>query len=258
MAEKSSRCEAEVINHPPGCMNPKGPLLTLVVGPERKIISTHRELLIRHSEVFRNALAGPWAEATASVLELPDSDPEIVENFIIWARSGLMLGPKFALELYVWADKYQVLLLKTDAAHTLYRHWTTCNRRTRTQRIAPEVIPDAKIIHFALNNLPENDRIIQLIRVVHALWECRLSDRHHAAKKQIVVHEAVPEAEIIHFAINNLSETNRILQLLRVVLNLWDGQGVDQQQWVQMRLAKTRLFQTGPNSPVDRIRKEHV
>ncbi|KAK7511261.1 uncharacterized protein IWZ02DRAFT_105229 [Phyllosticta citriasiana] len=207
MAQPSSQLEVATVARPHGCMSPAGPLVRLVVGPERKLVVTHRDLVCRHSDVLRNALTGPWAEGTTNTLELPDSDPVVVENFVIWANGGHMLGPMFALELYVWAEKYQVPLLKADAAHTLYWHWSTWNRRTRTQCIVASAVPDANVIHFALDNLPESNRIIQLLRVVHNLWHCRMTN-YRALRK--------------------------------------------------MRAARFRLFSTVPYGPLDKIEPAHV
>ncbi|KAK8166113.1 hypothetical protein BC567DRAFT_147908, partial [Phyllosticta citribraziliensis] len=60
----------------------------LVVGQERKVFTAHCELLSRHSPVFRSALTGPWTEATTRTLELPDSDPDVVDVFLLWAYKG--------------------------------------------------------------------------------------------------------------------------------------------------------------------------
>ena len=46
--------------------------MTVEVGPERKRYTIHQALLVYHSDYFRNALRGPWKEATEGVIPLLD------------------------------------------------------------------------------------------------------------------------------------------------------------------------------------------
>ncbi|KAK8202730.1 hypothetical protein IWZ01DRAFT_110453 [Phyllosticta capitalensis] len=151
-----------------GCMNPTGPLVQLVTGPEKEIFVAHKELLAKHSPFFKNALCEPWKEAISNVIELPDSDPVVVAVFLEWVYTQKYIAPHMALDLYIFGDKYQISLLETEALRALFSHWAMWNEKTGRYDVVAENLPTAEIIHHALDHLPTTSKLLDMIRDIQA------------------------------------------------------------------------------------------
>lgn len=78
----------------------RGTLIARVlVGPEKKEFCIHKNLLVAASPFFKEALDGPFAEATSQQVSLPEHDPEIFELFSDWLYAGTLINDSRALSI---------------------------------------------------------------------------------------------------------------------------------------------------------------
>ncbi|KAL8665869.1 MAG: hypothetical protein Q9168_007613 [Polycauliona sp. 1 TL-2023] len=69
-----------------------GPIVTVLVGPDRKAYKIHRDLLCDRSSHFRAAFLSQFQEAQTSVIELPEDDETAFKLFILWLYGSTEFG----------------------------------------------------------------------------------------------------------------------------------------------------------------------
>ncbi|KAL8693323.1 MAG: hypothetical protein Q9218_001842 [Villophora microphyllina] len=90
-------------------------VVTILVGSDEKPFYVHKALLCSRSEFFRAAFGGLFKEATEKQVRLPDEDPELFPQYLLWVynqnitlRAGLARG-EFDMDgwchLFVLAEK---------------------------------------------------------------------------------------------------------------------------------------------------------
>lgn len=116
------------------------PHVSIIVGPNKKIIKLPRDLLIHHSSYFRACFGGAFKEAKEGVLRLPDDDPKYFELLLEYFQNGVsetlkddLTHPytqedveKTVLDLFrlvKFGDKYDLLDLPAMKAGNLKRYF---------------------------------------------------------------------------------------------------------------------------------------
>lgn len=103
-----------------------------MVGPKRVKFGVHKGILIRRSAFFRAALTGTFKEATEGTVTLQEDSPKVFEVFVSWLYTGKLENTvdeiptpcsfKRLAELYIFADRYDVPILRNDAIDALVKH----------------------------------------------------------------------------------------------------------------------------------------
>jgi len=66
-------------------------MVQILVGPDKKPFTMHKELLCNTAPYFRAAFEGHFIEGKQQLLELPSEDPGTFESFQLWAYTGSIL-----------------------------------------------------------------------------------------------------------------------------------------------------------------------
>jgi hypothetical protein len=100
-----------------------------VVGPKRVKFGVHKGILIRRSAFLRAALTGTFKEATEGTVTLQEDSPKVFGVFVSWLYTGKLentvdeiptpYGSNRLAELYIFADRYDVPILRNDAIDAL-------------------------------------------------------------------------------------------------------------------------------------------
>ncbi|CAO2658459.1 Nn.00g061820.m01.CDS01 [Neocucurbitaria sp. VM-36] len=61
----------------------RGEVVSIAIGPEKKVFRIHKDILCYHSEYFRTAYSGRWKDATEGVA-LDDVEVEVFNLFVHW------------------------------------------------------------------------------------------------------------------------------------------------------------------------------
>jgi len=77
----------ESLGSPAGGSVLTSPIITLIVGPERRIFAAHEDVLSR-SPFFAAALKGQFLEASMKQVDLPDEEPEIISCILEYLYKG--------------------------------------------------------------------------------------------------------------------------------------------------------------------------
>ena len=112
--------------------------ITLRVGPEKKLTVVHKDLLCGTSAFFAAAFESLFKEGQNQTMDLPDEDPEILDQFLEWlyskdfAGSHIFWGKDFkrrflttvdidhVIKLYLIAEKYHVEQLSRSAIDVFF------------------------------------------------------------------------------------------------------------------------------------------
>ena len=101
-----------------------GPAATILVGPERTSFSIPMALLFHFSDYAVRALTGPFQEASANTLILPDTDPKVFSMLIVYIYQGQLCIREYCRrserELAWLGDSYEAL---TDTCLLLCRFY---------------------------------------------------------------------------------------------------------------------------------------
>ncbi|KAF2998171.1 hypothetical protein E8E13_003250 [Curvularia kusanoi] len=62
----------------------QGEAVTILAGPSHESFRVHKELLIEHSEFFKDAFKEPGEEAEEDLVRLQDIEPDIFHIFLYW------------------------------------------------------------------------------------------------------------------------------------------------------------------------------
>ncbi|GAB7340370.1 hypothetical protein MBLNU457_6815t1 [Dothideomycetes sp. NU457] len=181
-------------------------MVTLKVGPQKKVFRVHKNLIIAQSEYFKKAFTGPaWEESHTQVIDLDDAIAILVNVVVAWLYTGRVhyitehvsdqeavnltataeLSPSgqplkipefenpdrwdlsLLVELYIFADRYFFCELKKD----LLRHIVD---NLHNKRWIPEVEEEAKLLGYIWTSLPRGSGLKTLILDVWAFnfdWE---------------------------------------------------------------------------------------
>lgn len=103
-----------------------------MVGPKRVKFGVHKGILIRRSAFFRTALTGTFKEATEGTVTLQEDNPKVFGVFVSWLYTGKLentvdeiptpCGSNRLAELYIFADRYDVPILRNDAIDALVKN----------------------------------------------------------------------------------------------------------------------------------------
>lgn len=103
-----------------------------MVGPKRVKFGVHKGILIRSSAFFRAALTGTFKEATEGTVTLQEDSPKVFGVFVSWLYTGKLentvdeiptpCGSNRLAELYIFADRYDVPILRNDAIDALVKN----------------------------------------------------------------------------------------------------------------------------------------
>jgi hypothetical protein len=97
----------------------RGSVVTLVVGPDKKEFTVHKDLLVFYSDYFRAAFNGSFVEATDRKIDLFDANQEAFEHFLTWLYTRKLasddeqpLGLIALVDLWLLGDRFQVPMLQ--------------------------------------------------------------------------------------------------------------------------------------------------
>ncbi len=86
-------------------------VISVLVGPDKKAYTLHKDLLCAHSPFFQKCLESSFLEKKQDQVELPEDSPEVFEHFINWIYREDVIKPtdqaslELAIQTYVFADK---------------------------------------------------------------------------------------------------------------------------------------------------------
>ncbi|KAJ4295562.1 hypothetical protein N0V90_007575 [Kalmusia sp. IMI 367209] len=156
------------------------PLVTIIVGENKTAFTIHASLLINSSEFFRAALQGGFSEAGTKTITFHDESPTTIQLFKHWLyheqfpdlEKGdnlemwqLFEGPNDRgatkshqlVELYVFAEMYQVSYLKGNILRALYKHVFIESPAYRWK------LPRGQTLHYAFDHLPAGAPLLRLL-----------------------------------------------------------------------------------------------
>lgn len=96
-------------------------IVKLIVGPKRKEITVHKNLICAVSEVFKAAFDGSFAEGTSNEMYLPEDEPQSAQDLVSYCYRGHHMHglsgqhPSDLVMLYIFCDKFQCNELKNLA-----------------------------------------------------------------------------------------------------------------------------------------------
>ncbi|KAG4437856.1 hypothetical protein IFR05_006658 [Cadophora sp. M221] len=67
-------------------------IVTIHVGPKRKVFTFHKKLLCDRSDFFFKAFNGGFKEATTGVMYLPEDDVDALDSLIVYVYQDLLPG----------------------------------------------------------------------------------------------------------------------------------------------------------------------
>ena len=110
-------------------------ILQVGTGKKKTAFQVHEDLLCAHPSFFGAAFTSQRKESKDREMELPSDDPGTIEEFIAWlytqkyeleiVRKGDRHWMQKAAELYILADKYNVILLKNAICIALVNRHNT-------------------------------------------------------------------------------------------------------------------------------------
>ncbi|KAL1383259.1 hypothetical protein HDK64DRAFT_47487 [Phyllosticta capitalensis] len=154
----------------------KGPLVQLVAGREQYTFIVHQTLLCRASSFFTQAFCGPWREGRTKTIEFPHVEFHLMSAFIDWLYTGIFYRGD-ALELYVFADCYQIIQLKDDVLGALFLLWIKYStQKHEKNKVRMDRLPSAEQLDFAIDNLPPSSPMLRLMYAIHANWSAPLPE----------------------------------------------------------------------------------
>lgn len=127
---------------------------TILVGPEKCLYKVPEGRLTMHSPVFERMCSAPFLESTERVIKLPEEDPCVFENFVVWMYSSdphvkYNMGTEAIFDLAIFAEKYQIFHLKNQISDVIKRDWKYSSL-------------DSEIINQVYNSVPEGAILRQL------------------------------------------------------------------------------------------------
>ncbi|KAL8779284.1 MAG: hypothetical protein Q9213_007016 [Squamulea squamosa] len=125
-----------------------GPLVTIVVGHDRKVFNLHRDLLCDRSTHFRAALLGHFQEAQTGLIEFPDEEETTIKLFTQWLyghklpRPDTHEGFQRCIALICFARSILLEELQNECM-TLIRMYFRTNRSiaAREMSVAYDAVP---------------------------------------------------------------------------------------------------------------------
>ncbi|KAH7094591.1 hypothetical protein FB567DRAFT_574567 [Paraphoma chrysanthemicola] len=179
-------------------------VIVVEVGPEHKQFRIYATFLAYHSEYFRNALRGPWKEASERVITIDDIEPATFKLFIHWlytqeipeiiartkwtsilghdtfvesgARQELFL---VLVKAYVFADRFLAAQFRSDindAFEECLEEFALCG----TVR--------CQVIKYAFTNIPPGRHILQQIIDDH----CTSWDPFYETEEDVAAQDYLP------------------------------------------------------------------
>lgn len=154
--------------------------LILKVG--EKELRAHRDILRIRSKVFESMLTHDTMESNSGIVNIPDCDPQAMEQFLIYVYSGKVdtLDQSNMLGLYYIADKYESKSLKEEC----------CNYIKKS--LSPTNFCD--VIQLALNHSDSNlleytteyflNNVLDILQTVE--WQCFLKNNSTVANELFI------------------------------------------------------------------------
>jgi hypothetical protein len=96
-----------------------GGVVTIIIGPDEKEFTVHKDLLVFYSDYFRVAFNGSFIEATEKKIDLFDIDHKVFEYFHAWLYTRKLIPEnneplKWAdlIGLWIFGDRFQMPMLQ--------------------------------------------------------------------------------------------------------------------------------------------------
>lgn len=124
---------------------------TILVGPNKSTYKVPEGLLTMQSPVFERMCSAPFLESTQRVINLPEEEPAVFDNFFDWIHSakpqvGFEKGVEAVFHLAIFAEKYQICHLKNQLSDIIKEAW---KRQILNSKIMDQVycnVPDGAIL----------------------------------------------------------------------------------------------------------------
>ncbi|KAL8995561.1 MAG: hypothetical protein Q9169_004734 [Polycauliona sp. 2 TL-2023] len=139
-------------------------VVTIFVGPGETPFYIHSQLLTPKSAFFKAALAGPWRESAERVIYLPEDDPKLFGNYVLWVYdypnplypNNVSFSNDELCQLYVLGDK-----LGSEAWQNMIID-KICKRATRRSDQHVFAIPDSTF-EYVYDNTPPGSRLRKVL-----------------------------------------------------------------------------------------------
>lgn len=125
-------------------------IITVLVGAEERHFTLHQDLVCNSSKFFRAACSETWLEGQEKLVRLPETDPDVFQEYCKWTYSGSIRGTtctaantqeqknaelKLLVRMYLLGDLLDDLKLRNRTFHELLHGMTALNR-----------VPSAKVL----------------------------------------------------------------------------------------------------------------
>lgn len=147
-----------------------------------KELRAHKDILRARSRVFESMLTHDMAEKDRGVIDIPDCDPQSMEQFLSYVYSGKIEIPEQCnmLKLYYIADKYDVKGLKGRCCDFIKHPLSLTNFYELIQLALNH--SDSSLLEYATEYFKNN--IIEIMGTVE--WQCFLKDNSTVANELLL------------------------------------------------------------------------
>lgn len=124
---------------------------TVLVGPDQYAYKVPEARLTMHSPVFERMCSAPFLESTQRVIELPEEDPVVFDDFFDWMHSSkpqvdFSKGPGAIFDLAIFAEKYQICHLKNQISDILRKEWEKQKLKSELVDHVYRNVPDGAVL----------------------------------------------------------------------------------------------------------------
>lgn len=124
---------------------------TIIVGPNKSSYKVPEGRLTMHSTVFERMCSAPFLESTQRVINLPEEEPEVFDNFFDWIHSAkpqvdFSKGTEAVFNLAIFAEKYQICHLKNQLSDIIKKDWDRRKLKPETIDQVYRNVPDGAVL----------------------------------------------------------------------------------------------------------------
>lgn len=124
---------------------------TILVGPGKSAYKVPEGRLTMHSPVFERMCSAPFLESTQRVINLPEEEPDVFDNFFDWIHSSkpqvdFSKGTEAVFNLAIFAEKYQICHLKNQLSDIIKKDCDKQRLKSETIDQIYSNVPDGAVL----------------------------------------------------------------------------------------------------------------
>ncbi|KAK5284387.1 hypothetical protein LTR40_000407 [Exophiala xenobiotica] len=219
------------------------PIVTFVVGKEKREFYAHQGILVSSSPYFKSCLEGGFKEATTKRIELPEDDVSGFKLLITWLYTDqfkqkyLFDDPGAFVSMRAWTlgDKFMIPEFQNRILSRLWTYWSNCDNMPM----------DPEFFQWTLEHLPLTSQLYRAVKhmfIYHIAashnsykdngkWEkefAELLTSHNDAMEELFWHgmeilRMKWEAELPSYLDYRVTEEQHVTGRIREVTEEWEG-----------------------------------